>query len=285
MFGARGSKGATGPPSMHLPAALYSMFESSSNAAPVEQWRAPAKRVRVAMSGVGALVRAVRERGGDADGADGAAAAAATTAPPAYDPPTHPVRRTREGIRDERKARRSAKTAERAQKRLASWSPHAPAPDKTEDGYKTLFVGRLAPSVTAETLRAFMAQYGAVKRARVVTDTASGESRGYGFVEFAEDAELQRAFRGADGAELEGRPVVVDVERGRTVSTWVPQRFGGGLGGVPREKGAKVRRGRGAPEPPPPKVVRRRFGRGGGFAGGGGRGAPGGSAGAAAPRR
>ena len=62
---------------------------------------------------------------------------------------------------------------------------------------------------------------------------------------------LQKAFKGADATTLDDSRIVVDVERGRTVSTWVPQRFGGGLGGPPRIKGYTLKVGRGAPEPPP----------------------------------
>jgi len=62
---------------------------------------------------------------------------------------------------------------------------------------------------------------------------------------------LQKAFRGADTTVLDGSKIVVDVERGRTVSTWAPQRFGGGLGGPPRIKGYTVHVGRGPPDPPP----------------------------------
>jgi U1 small nuclear ribonucleoprotein len=32
--------------------------------------------------------------------------------------------------------------------------------------------------------------------------------------------------------KIEGRYIVVDVERGHTVPTWLPRRLGGGLGGT-----------------------------------------------------
>ena len=38
------------------------------------------------------------------------------------------------------------------------------------------------------------------------------------------------AYKQADGRKIEGRRVLVDVERGRTVPNWRPRRLGGGLG-------------------------------------------------------
>ena len=38
------------------------------------------------------------------------------------------------------------------------------------------------------------------------------------------------AYKHADGKKIEGRRVLVDVERGRTVKGWLPRRLGGGLG-------------------------------------------------------
>lgn len=42
------------------------------------------------------------------------------------------------------------------------------------------------------------------------------------------------AYKRADGKKLDGRRVLVDVERGRTVKGWLPRRLGGGLGGTRR---------------------------------------------------
>ena len=42
------------------------------------------------------------------------------------------------------------------------------------------------------------------------------------------------AYKSADGKKIDGKRVVVDVERGRTVKSWRPRRLGGGLGGTRR---------------------------------------------------
>ncbi|XP_041093657.1 U11/U12 small nuclear ribonucleoprotein 35 kDa protein-like [Polyodon spathula] len=50
---------------------------------------------------------------------------------------------------------------------------------------------------------------------------------------------LSAAYKHADGKKIDGRRVLVDVERGRTVKGWQPRRLGGGLGGT-RRGGADV---------------------------------------------
>jgi U1 small nuclear ribonucleoprotein len=63
----------------------------------------------------------------------------------------------------------------------------------------------------------------------------AGKSRGYAFVEYEHKQDMKEAYKQADGRKIEGRRVVVDVERGRTVEGWRPRRLAGGLGGQGRE--------------------------------------------------
>merc|ERR1712066_925862 len=57
---------------------------------------------------------------------------------------------------------------------------------------------------------------------------------GYCFIEFEHERDMHSAYKRADGKKLDGRRVLVDVERGRTVKGWLPRRLGGGLGGTRR---------------------------------------------------
>lgn len=97
--------------------------------------------------------------------------------------------------------------------------------------YNTLFVGRLAHEVTERKLLREFEAYGPVRDLKLVFD-AAGKSKGYGFVEYENEEDMKRAYRAADGMKIEGREIVVDVERGHTVPTWLPRRLGGGLGGT-----------------------------------------------------
>lgn len=97
--------------------------------------------------------------------------------------------------------------------------------------YNTLFVGRLAYEVTERKLLREMETFGAVKDLKLISDKEN-KSRGYAFVEYEHEEDMKRAFREADGMRIEGREIVVDVERGHTVPNWLPRRLGGGLGGT-----------------------------------------------------
>lgn len=169
--------------------------------------------------------------------------------------------------------------------------------------YNTLFVGRLAYEVNERKLLREMEAFGPVKDIKITKDK-EGKSRGYAFVEFEHEDDMKRAYRAADGMRIEGRDIVVDVERGHTVPAWLPRRLGGGLGGT-RLGGKDVNwtRGRFDPSrpeasvgamggggmgrgggPPPPHMMQggmgrgggppQPYGRGGGFGGGDGYGPP-----------
>jgi RNA recognition motif-containing protein len=73
---------------------------------------------------------------------------------------------------------------------------------------KTLYVGNLPWSTTEEDLARAFAQYD-VKSARIISDRETGRSRGFGFVEIAEE-DAERAIQEMNGTTLEGRVIVVN---------------------------------------------------------------------------
>jgi RNA recognition motif-containing protein len=83
---------------------------------------------------------------------------------------------------------------------------------------KKLFIGSLAWGTTDDTLREFFAQFGTVASASVVTERDSGRSRGFGFVEFEDDAEADKAIAEGDGKELDGRNITVSEARAKSDS-------------------------------------------------------------------
>ena len=80
---------------------------------------------------------------------------------------------------------------------------------------KKLFVGSLAWATTDETLKTHFEQCGTVASAKVITDRESGRSRGFGFVEFENDAEGQAAVDKLNNSELDGRTITVNEARPR----------------------------------------------------------------------
>jgi RNA recognition motif-containing protein len=75
-----------------------------------------------------------------------------------------------------------------------------------------------------------------VVSAVVIRDKMTGESRGFGFIELAEEEDMQRAIQGLNGQSLEGRRLTVNEARPpRTGSAGGPHRGGGGRSGRRRD--------------------------------------------------
>lgn len=90
-----------------------------------------------------------------------------------------------------------------------------------------LFVGSLPYSTTSQQLEELFAQVGQVVSATVISDKFTGRSKGFGFVEMADEAGMQAALA-LNGQDFGGRPLVVNEAR--------PQepRTNGGFGGGSR---------------------------------------------------
>ena len=76
-----------------------------------------------------------------------------------------------------------------------------------------IYVGNLPYSVRDEELRATFEAYGTVSVAEVIFDKRTRRSRGYGFVEMANDEEARRAIAALNGKELHGRELRVDASQ------------------------------------------------------------------------
>ena len=78
---------------------------------------------------------------------------------------------------------------------------------------QNLFIGSLAFATTDDSLRAHFEQVGPVASARVVTDRDSGRSKGFGFVEFENEDDNQKAVDQLNGKDLDGRAIAVSIAR------------------------------------------------------------------------
>lgn len=76
-----------------------------------------------------------------------------------------------------------------------------------------IYVGNLTWGTTNDSLRDLFAQYGDVVDANVVTDRQTGRSRGFGFVEMADEVSGQKAIEALHGTDHGGRTLVVNVAR------------------------------------------------------------------------
>ncbi len=78
-----------------------------------------------------------------------------------------------------------------------------------------IYVSNLGFSVQDEDLKEYFEEYGAVTSAKVITDKFTNRSRGFGFVEMADDAAGEKAIKELNGAVVEGRSISVTVARPR----------------------------------------------------------------------
>lgn len=114
---------------------------------------------------------------------------------------------------------------------------------------KRIYVGNLSYQTTETDLAELFEQVGQVDSVNIITDRDTGRSKGFGFVEMA-DEDAEKAIAQLNGVEVNGRSLTVNEARPRE------ERSGGGRGGF----GGRGGRGGGG------------GGRGGSGGGGGGRG-------------
>jgi RNA recognition motif-containing protein len=86
-----------------------------------------------------------------------------------------------------------------------------------------IYVGNLSWNLKDQDLSNLFASYGEVTSAKIVTDKFTQRSKGFGFVEMADDASAQAAIAALNGSEVDGRNIVVNESR--------PKPEGGGSGG------------------------------------------------------
>ena len=78
-----------------------------------------------------------------------------------------------------------------------------------------IYVGNLSWNTDDAQVNDLFSQYGQVDSARVLTDRETGRSRGFGFVEMANDDEARAAIDALNGYELDGRQLRVNEARPR----------------------------------------------------------------------
>ena len=75
---------------------------------------------------------------------------------------------------------------------------------------RKLYVGNLPYSATESDLSDKFAASGTVESCKLITDRDTGQSKGFGFVEMASDAEAQAAIDSLNGTDYDGRPMKVN---------------------------------------------------------------------------
>lgn len=101
-----------------------------------------------------------------------------------------------------------------------------------------LYVGNLSWGTRENELQEYFAQFGTVTDTFVATEKMSGRSKGFGFVTMSSDEEASEAAQKANGADLDGRPLKVDVARPMEERpAREPRSNGGSRGGYSSNRG------------------------------------------------
>lgn len=94
-----------------------------------------------------------------------------------------------------------------------------------------LYVSNLSYDMTDVELREAFERFGLVSHARIILDRDTGRSRGFAFVEMANDDEARAAIDGLNNVDQGGRPLKVVEARPREERPFTPRSGGGGGGG------------------------------------------------------
>ena len=78
-----------------------------------------------------------------------------------------------------------------------------------------IYVGNLAYEVTEEVLSNVFGEHGEVTSVKIIMDTYSGRSKGFGFIEMAHQAEAEAAIQELNSISLNGRNLIVNEARPR----------------------------------------------------------------------
>ena len=78
-----------------------------------------------------------------------------------------------------------------------------------------IYVGNLPFEIDDTELENTFTPFGEVSSARVIQDRFSGRSRGFGFVEMADDSQAEAAIQALNGKDFSGRPLTVNEAKPR----------------------------------------------------------------------
>ena len=78
-----------------------------------------------------------------------------------------------------------------------------------------IYVGNISFQLDESGLESAFAEHGKVDSARIISDRATGRSKGFGFVEMPNQDEAEAAIKDLNGKEIEGRELKVNESRPR----------------------------------------------------------------------
>lgn len=78
-----------------------------------------------------------------------------------------------------------------------------------------IYVGNLPKEVVESDLQNLFSEFGSVSRVKIIRDSYTGESKGFGFIEMPGQIEARKAVNELNSREMKGRKIVVNEARPR----------------------------------------------------------------------
>ncbi|MBK7097433.1 MAG: RNA-binding protein [Sphingobacteriales bacterium] len=103
-----------------------------------------------------------------------------------------------------------------------------------------IYVGNLSWNLSDQELENLFSEFGEISSAKIVLDKFSNRSKGFGFVEMANDDEAKVAIEALNGKEIDGRNIVVNESRPKEAGSggYKKKSFGSGGGGGYKKGGS-----------------------------------------------
>lgn len=140
-------------------------------------------------------------------------------------------------------------------------SKYRPNKQVKGDPKATIFVARLNPTTTEDSLKEVFSKYGKIRHCRLVKDLVTGRSKCYAFIEYSHREDAYKASERSHHMILDSNEIIVEMELERILPGWKPRRFGGGFSGK-KESGQLRFGGRERPFRKPIVLGSKSFGRG-----------------------
>ncbi|HUK41960.1 MAG TPA: hypothetical protein VLX11_12970 [Candidatus Acidoferrales bacterium] len=93
---------------------------------------------------------------------------------------------------------------------------------------KNIYVGNLSFATSEETVRSLFETHGTVDRVNIARDRATGQPRGFGFVEMTNDSEADQAMNALNGRDVDGRTLNINEARPKSERGFGGESRGGG---------------------------------------------------------
>ena len=75
---------------------------------------------------------------------------------------------------------------------------------------KKMYVGNIPYAATEEELRALFAEYGEIESLKIMKDQFTDRSRGFGFIEMAQEEDAKKAIEALNGKDFMGKSLTVN---------------------------------------------------------------------------